>query len=63
MLIYQLLKCEYPFCGKISSVYKILELHIFNNQLVGLCGACFVFNLVCDPTRIGSIMVLNGIFW
>ena len=47
MLIYQLLKSEYPFCGKISLFlfnYKILEFHILNNQLVGLCGACFVFN-------------------
>ena len=44
MLIYQLLKSEYPFWGKISPFYKILELHIYNNQLVGLCGACFVFN-------------------
>ena len=62
MLIYQLLKSEYPFCGKISLLYKILELHIFNNQLVGLCGACFVFNPVCDPIRLGCITFLNEIF-
>lgn len=37
MLIYQLLKSEYPFCGKISPFLKkkILEFHILNNQLVG----------------------------